>query len=121
MDFVLRTERNFVIDRGLMIITTIKIHGRPEKRREILLTLNGLTKQMIRDGNCVRTDLYQDLTNRDIFYFTRECRTKIDLEKYMTSKSLAVLLGLETLLEESLETKHAVRMSSCSDSGRDGE
>lgn len=97
-----------------MIITTIKIHGRPEKRKEILLTLKGLTKQMIKDGSCVKADLYRDVSDRDVFYFARECRTKSDLEKYKTSKSLAVLLGLESLLTESLEINHAVRMSSCS-------
>ena len=98
-----------------MIITTIKIHARSEKRKEILLTLKGLTRQMIKDGNCLRADLYQDIHDRNIFYFSRECRTKSDLEKYKTSKSLAVLLGLETLLTQSVEINHAVRMSSCSE------
>ena len=97
-----------------MIITTIKIHCRSEKRKEILLTLKGLTRQMIKDGNCVRADLYMDVFDKNVFYFTRECRMKSDLEKYKNSKSLSVLLGLETLLTESLEINHALRIGSWS-------
>ena len=97
-----------------MIITTIKIQCRSEKRKEILLTLKGLTKQMITDGNCVKADLYRDVFDRDAFYFVRECRTKSDLEKCKTSKSLAVLFGLETHLTEPLEINHAFQIGSCS-------
>jgi len=95
-----------------MIITTIKIHGQPEKRKEILLTLKGLTRQVIKDGSCMKADLYQDVGNKDIFYFARECQTKNDLEQYKTSKCLAVLLGLESLLAEKLEVRHAERIRS---------
>ena len=93
-----------------MIITTIKILCRKGKRKEIVQTIKGLTEQLIKEGGCVKADLYQDLDDKDTLYFTQEWQTRKDLEKYKTSKSLAVLLGLETLLADSVEIKHAVKL-----------
>jgi quinol monooxygenase YgiN len=96
--------------REAMIITTIKIHGRSEKRREIVQTFKGLPEQLIQNEGCLKTNLFQDLDDNDTFYFTKECQTREDLGKFKISKSLAVLLGLETLLVESVEIKHAVKV-----------
>lgn len=93
-----------------MIITTIKIHCRRDKRKEIVQTIKGLTEQLTTDGGCLRADLYQDLDNKDTLYFTEDWPTRKDLEKYKTSKSMSVLLGLETLLAEAVEIKHAVKL-----------
>jgi quinol monooxygenase YgiN len=93
-----------------MIITTIKIHGRSGKRKEIVQTINGLSEQMIKNGECLRADLCLDLDVKDTFYFMVEWQTRKDLEKYKSSKSLAVLLGLGTLLADSVEIINAVRL-----------
>ena len=95
-----------------MIITTIKLHGLPQKRREIIQTIKGLAHQTAKDDGCKNSDFYQDLYDKDIFYLTKEWQTANDLEKYKKSKSLAVLFGLEALLVESLEIKHAVKCKS---------
>jgi quinol monooxygenase YgiN len=91
-----------------MIITTIKIHGLPQKRKEILQTIKGLVDQMAKDDGCKRADLYRDLYDRDVFYIMEEWKTVSDLEKHKKSKSLAILFGLESLLVESLEIQYAV-------------
>jgi quinol monooxygenase YgiN len=87
-----------------MIITTIKIHGRSGKRKEIVQTINGLSEQMIKNGECLRADLCLDLDVKDTFYFMVEWQTRKDLEKYKSSKSLAVLLA------DSVEIINAVRL-----------
>lgn len=92
-----------------MIITTIKIHSRTQKRKEIVQTIKGLTEQLTKDGVCVKADLYQDLDDKDTLYLMEEWQSRKDLEKFKTSKSLAVLLGLETLLADSVEINHAVK------------
>jgi quinol monooxygenase YgiN len=92
-----------------MIITTIKLHGLPQKRKEILQTIRGLANQTAKDDGCNNSDFYQDLYDKDIFYLTAEWQTASDLEKYKKSKELAVLFGLEALLVESLDIKHAVK------------
>ena len=93
-----------------MIITTIKIHCRKGKRKEIVQTIKGLTEQLPKDGGCVKADFYQDLDDKDTLYFTVEWQTRKALEKYKTSKYLAVLLGLEPLLTDSVEIRHAVKL-----------
>lgn len=95
---------------GGMIITTIKIRGRAETRKEIAQTIKGLTEQLTKDGGCVKADLYQDLDDKDTFYFMEEWQTRKALEKHKTSKYMAVLFGLETLLAESVEINHAVKL-----------
>ena len=95
-----------------MILTTIKVHGQPNKRKEIIQTIHALAGEMIQDEGCFKADLYQDVEDHDILYFMEEWLTIKDLNKYKKSRSLAVLLGLETLLMESLEIKHAVKCES---------
>ena len=65
-----------------MLIATIKLHGRAEKRKEIVQTLKCLEEQLTKDGGCVKADLYLDLDDEDTFYLTGEWQTGKDLEKY---------------------------------------
>lgn len=95
-----------------MILTTIKVHGQTTKRKEIIQTIRELAGRMVEDEGCLKADLYMDLEDKDTFYFMEEWCTKSDLEKFKNSKSLAVLLGLESLLVEGLEIKHAVKCRS---------
>lgn len=92
-----------------MILTTIKVHGQSAKRKEIIQTINELAGRMADDEGCLKADLYIDIDDKDTFYFMEEWSTLGDLEKYKKSKSLTVLLGLESLLVEGLEIKHAIK------------
>jgi quinol monooxygenase YgiN len=95
-----------------MILTTIKVHGQTAKRKEIIQTIRELAGRMTEDKGCLKANLYMDLEDKDTLYFMEEWRTRSDLEKYKNSKSLTVLLGLESLLVEGLEIKHAVKCES---------
>ena len=95
-----------------MILTTIRVHGKTSKRKEIVQTIKDLADKTAKDKGCLKADLYMDMEDKDTLYFLEEWNTKRDLEKYKTSKSLAVLLGVEALLVESLEIKHAVKCES---------
>lgn len=92
-----------------MIITTIKLHGLPQKRKEIEQTITGLADGMAKYEGCHNANLYQDMHDKDIFYLMEEWKTAVDLERYKKSKSYAVLFGLESLLVEALDIKHAVK------------
>lgn len=94
-----------------MIFTTIKLHGLAHKRREILQTVRGLAEKMPLDSGCLSVDIYQDLDNRDILYLREKWHTIKDLDAYKKSNSLAVLMGIQALLVESIEIKHAVKYS----------
>ena len=106
-----------------MIITTIKIHGLKQKRKEIFQTLTELVDEMpAKQAGCLRANLYEDLENKDIHYLMEEWATRKDLEDYRKSGSLAVLLGLEALLVEEIDIKHAVLCKLASNKkGRRGE
>ena len=93
-----------------MIVTTIKIHCRSGKRRVIVQTIKGLAEQLVLNGECLKAELYQGLDDKETFYIIEEWQTWKALEKYKSLKSLAVLLGLETLLAESVEIKHTVKL-----------
>lgn len=95
-----------------MILTTIRLNSRPQKRKEIIQTLRDLADQMENEQGCLKAELYQDIEKQDTLYLMEEWQTRQDLEKYKKSRSLAVLLGLETLLVESLEIKHSVKFRS---------
>ena len=107
-----RCDEVFKESERRMITTTIKIHGLPQKRREIIQTIKGLAERLAKDDGCNNASIYQDLHDKNVFYLMEEWKTASDLEKYKKSKSLAVLLGLEALLVESLEIKHAVKCTS---------
>lgn len=92
-----------------MIITTIKLHGQPHKRKEIVQTVTGLADGMAKYEGCDNASLYQDIHDKDIFYFMEEWKTALDFERYKKSNSYAVLFGLESLLVEALDIKHAVK------------
>jgi len=59
---------------------------------------------------CLKAEIYQDLDDQNIFYLIEEWSTRKDLENYKASRLMAVLRGLETLLTESLQIRHAVRL-----------
>lgn len=84
-------------------MTTIKLHARSEKRKEILQTINGLISLMLNRSGCMGVSLYRDIDNRDVVYVLEKWSTRKDLERYRKSKSFSILLGLETLLVSSPE------------------
>lgn len=91
-----------------MLITTIEIHTRPDKKREIIQTLLELTFQDKLLDNCESSNLYQDLDNPNRYYFLKRWRTVEDLESYKRSQSFQILLGIESLLEKSLKINHGI-------------
>ena len=90
------------------MITTIEIHTRSDKKREIMQTILELTHQDKSQNNCESSNLYQDLDNQNRYYFIKRWRTIEDLETYKSSQSLQILLGMESLMEKSLTIKHGV-------------
>lgn len=96
-----------------MITTTITIHGRNGKQKEIVQTLTGLIEQMAGYGGCLRAELYRSLNDENTFYIIEEWSTNKDLKKYKNSRYMNVLLGLEVVLSESLQIDHAVKVAGC--------
>lgn len=92
-----------------MILYIIKLHGLNNKRKEIFQTVCELVDSMVKCPGCKRADIYRDMEDRNIVYLVEEWKTKKSFEQYRESTSLSVLLGLETLLEEKIDIRQAVR------------
>ncbi len=86
-----------------MFLTTVKLHGLPAKRKEIILTLQELAKRMKSVSGCSKADLYQDVLDKNKLYFLEECPIGPGLEQDTKSEFAAVLRGMQSLLAESVE------------------
>ena len=69
-----------------MITATIKLHGRHEKRREILQTIKGLVNQLSKDTNCNQVKLYQEIDDEDTFFLVEDWPSERDLNEYLSSQ-----------------------------------
>ncbi len=88
-----------------MFISSIKMKGRPEKRIEILQTIDGVSDQVKLQKGCLSVNCYQDVNNENIFYLVDMWKTKQDMDEYLISNLFAVLLGIKTILFDSPEVK----------------
>jgi quinol monooxygenase YgiN len=86
-----------------VIKTTIKIHGKPKKRKEILQTIESLSELSLKFNGCLQTEIYPDVDDKDTFYFHSDWATEKGLEEYKKSKHMAVLRGLQFLLMDVLQ------------------
>ena len=92
-----------------MIITTVKMKGREEKRLEILQTIREIANQVRRCKGCVGVNCYQDIDDKNVFYNVQEWRTRQDLADHLNSKLFAALLGIQSILAEPPQIEHMFR------------
>jgi quinol monooxygenase YgiN len=92
-----------------MIITTVKMKGREDKRREILQTIREIASQVRRCKGCAGVSCYQDIDDKNVFYNVQEWRTREDLNDHLNSKLFAVLLGIKSILAEPPQIEHMFR------------
>ena len=86
-----------------MIKTTIKIHGKPKKRKEILQTITYLSELSLNSKGCLKTQISSHVGDKDTFYFFSDWATEKGLKEYKKSKLMAVLIGLQFLLLDVLQ------------------
>ncbi len=95
-----------------MILTIIKMHGRSTKRREIIQTIKELDNKAMLEKGCVTATYYESIDDQDVHYILEEWETREDLERYKSSKTYNVLLGLEALLVGPPEIQHTIQCRS---------
>ncbi len=88
-----------------MFISSIKLKGLSNKRKEIIQTLNGISNQVRLKKGCLNAKSYQDIDDEDAFYLVEEWKTQQDMDEYMNSKLFAALLGIKTILAKKPEIK----------------
>ena len=86
-----------------MITASITIHGRPEKRTEVLQTIKGIVNQLNTHTKCRQAKIYRDVDDENTLFFTEDWSNEDDLNDYFCSRLFKVLLGINPLLKDQLE------------------
>lgn len=88
-----------------MITASIKLHGRHEKRTEILQTLRSLRDELSREKKCGQVNVYQNVDDEDIFFLVEDWPNEEELDEYLSSRLFKILLGVKPILQDPLEIK----------------
>jgi len=96
-----------------MIITFINMKVRPEKRKELWLTIESLVEQIRKEKGCVDSNFYQNAENENDLFWVAEWETRQALNDHLRSAGFRVLMGTRSLLSRRPEMIiHSVSRSS---------
>ncbi len=88
-----------------MILATLRMIVRPERRSDLLETMRGMLEPARVERGCLSYRLYEDVENRNAFVLLEEWATQEDLERHISKDSQRRLLALMDLLSEQPELK----------------
>jgi quinol monooxygenase YgiN len=88
-----------------VILSTLKMIVRPEKRRDLLETIRGMLEPARVERGCLSYRLYEDVENRNAFVLLEEWATQEDLERHISKDNQRRLLTLMDLLGEQPELR----------------
>ena len=88
-----------------MILATLKMLVRPERRSDLLETLRGMLEPARVERGCLSYRLYEDVENSDAFILLEEWATQEDLERHVAKDNQRRILGLMDLLSEKPELR----------------
>jgi quinol monooxygenase YgiN len=87
---------------GTEVISAARISVRPEKRRELFLTISSLLDPIRNEQGCRGFRFYGEAGEQDAFLLIGEWETEGDLDRHLHSEHFAVLRGsIELLGKES--------------------
>ena len=88
-----------------MILSTLKMTVRPERRRDLLETMRGMLEPARVERGCLSYRLYEDVEDRNAFVLVEEWKTQKDLESHLRTDNQRQLLALMDLLGEQPELR----------------
>ena len=80
------------------IISAARITARPEKKKELFMTIASLLDQIRNQDGCRAYRFYGEATAEDSFMLIGEWETRNDWERHVHSEHFAILLGSLELL-----------------------
>ena len=86
-----------------MILATLKMLVRPERRSDLLETMRGMLEPARVERGCISYRLYEDVEDRNTFVLVEEWATRKDLESHIRTDNQRRLLTLMDLLSEQPE------------------
>ena len=88
-----------------MILSTINMIVRPERRSDLLETMRGMLEPARVERGCLSYRFYEDVENSNAFILMEEWATQEDLERHIAKDNQRRLLGLMDLLSEKPELR----------------
>ena len=88
-----------------MVLLTMRVHIRAEKRWEFLQNADSVMKGLKNASGCLHCDFYRDFDNENIFCFVQEWKSRRALDDYLRSNDFGALLGAAKILSEPTEIK----------------
>ena len=88
-----------------MILATLRMIVRPERRSDLLETMRGMLEPARVERGCVSYRFYEDVEDRNAFVLLEEWATQEDLEKHISKDNERRLLALMDLLSEQPELR----------------
>jgi len=85
-----------------MFIFRIIMRVRSEKQKEVLQTLLSMIDLPIKDSGCLSYDIFNDISDNNMFNLISEWETRHQLDRYLRSDKMSILLGTKSLLSEPL-------------------
>jgi len=86
-----------------MITTAVKIQPKSKNNKEVLRLINKLSRLTLKSQGCRRSEVCEDVNDKEILYLFAEWENEKVQRKYKRSRSMAVLFGLQYLLVETLQ------------------
>jgi quinol monooxygenase YgiN len=86
-----------------MILATLRMNVRPEKRSDFLGTIRGMLEPTRVERGCLSYRLYEDVEDRHTFVLVEEWKTRNDLERHIRTDNHRRLMVLMDLLSEQPE------------------
>lgn len=88
-----------------MIISTLRMVVRPERRNDLLATIRGMLEPSRVERGCLSYGLYEDVEDRDSFLLLEEWETEEDFESHISRDSQRQLIELMDLLSKQPDLK----------------
>jgi len=88
-----------------VILATLRMIVRPERRSDLLVTMKGMLEPTRVERGCLSYHLYEDIENKDAFLLLEEWASQDDLEKHISKDHQRRLLAIMDLLREEPELR----------------
>lgn len=86
-----------------MIIMTIKIKAKADKRFEVMQTVQDINRSSSNILNSIRYEIYCELEDNNSFILVGKWKKRESLNQYIASYKFSVLLGTKALLCEPID------------------
>ncbi|MBI5675082.1 MAG: antibiotic biosynthesis monooxygenase [Nitrospirae bacterium] len=86
-----------------MILATLRMSVRPERRGDLLETIRGMLEPARVERGCLSYCLYEDIEDRNTFILIEKWKTQNDLESHLLTDNQRQILALMDFLSKQPE------------------